>query len=83
MDYIHFCFLRDKNKSTPDEFEVLDCDQCKRGIKHTKFTCPKLHFIPIKQMSIYKDIHHSKTSKNKRNQNKRLRILLQKQNSLI
>ena len=25
MDYLHFCFLRDKNKSTLDEFEVLRC----------------------------------------------------------
>jgi hypothetical protein len=66
MDYIHFCFLRDKNKTTLDEFEVLTCDICKDGKKHTKFNCPKLHFIPFKNMVIHKDSHRNKTAKNPR-----------------
>ena len=54
MDYLHFCFLRDKNKSNIDEFEVLNCELCKKDQKHTKFTCPKLHYVPLHQMVIYK-----------------------------
>ena len=66
MDYLLFCFLRDKNKSTPDEFEVLECEICKNGQKHTKFSCPRLHYIPLHQIVIYKENHSSKISKNKR-----------------
>lgn len=53
MDYHHFCFLRDKDKTVIDEFEVFPCEHCPKQF-HTKFSCPKLHFIPLKQMVIYK-----------------------------
>lgn len=64
MDYLHYCFLRDRNKSVLDEFEVLPCEYCKRN--HTKFTCPKLHFTPIPQLTIYKEQQKEKSNKNKR-----------------
>jgi len=25
MDYLHYCYLRDRNKTTLDEFEVFVC----------------------------------------------------------
>lgn len=65
MDYLHYCFLRDRNKSMIDEYEVFSCEFCKS--KHTKFTCPKLHFIPIQQHVIYKEQRYEKLGRNDRN----------------
>ena len=53
MDYMHFCFVRDKQRSELDEFEVVPCEFCP-GKKHTKFNCPKLHFVPLTQHVIHK-----------------------------
>jgi hypothetical protein len=82
MDYIHFCFLRDRNKTTLDEFEVLTCDVCMDGKKHTKFTCPKLHFIPLKNMVIHKGMRKEKTLKTPRVTDRYRRIQLKKCNAL-
>ena len=77
MDYHHFCFLRDKNKSTLDEFEVYPCEYCP-GKHHTKFTCPKLHFIPLKQLVIYKEQSKERKSRNPRSTGDELRNLTDK-----
>jgi hypothetical protein len=63
-DYEYFCFLRDKNKNMPDEFEILPCASCKTN--HTKFDCPKLHFIPITQHVVNKYLRNCKIDKNVR-----------------
>jgi hypothetical protein len=55
-DYEYFCFLRDKSKYLVDEFEINKCEHCKT--KHTRFLCPKLHFIPIKQQVIYRALYN-------------------------
>ena len=65
MDYLHFCFIRDKNKCVLDEFEVLLCEFCKNK-KHTKFTCPRLHYTPIHQLVIFKEQRKEKINKNYR-----------------
>ena len=54
MDYVHFCFLRDRTMTSLDQFEVFNCTICKNSKTHTKFMCPKLHFNPIKQIVINK-----------------------------
>ena len=28
MDYHHFCYLRDKNETNTNEYEVFDCEFC-------------------------------------------------------
>lgn len=45
MDYELYCFLRDKCRNIPDEFEVKSCEFCKQ-FNHFKFTCPRLHYVP-------------------------------------
>lgn len=82
MDYMHFCFLRDKNKSTIDEFEVLECLICHNGQKHTKFTCPKLHYTPLHQIVIYKESHREKVSRNQRVKDHSIRVRRRKTNAL-
>ena len=81
MDYMHFCFLRDKNRSVIDEFEVVPCEFCP-GQKHTKFTCPKLHFIPLAQHVIHKEMHRIKVGKCKRRPATNLRGKKEKISSL-
>jgi hypothetical protein len=65
MDFEHYCFLRDRNKHILDEYEVFSCQNCKK-IKHTKFTCPKLHFVPIRQHVINKAQRSEAVCKNAR-----------------
>ena len=82
MDYHLFCFLRDKNRSIRDEFEVFKCGMCKNNQKHTKFTCPKLHFTPYHQIVIFKENNKVKKGKNKRSKDKNARIIALKSNAL-
>lgn len=65
MDYELYSYLRDKNKNVIDELEVFPCEYCKT--KHTKFNCPKLHFIPITQHVINKHLRAYSIGKNSRN----------------
>jgi hypothetical protein len=64
MDYELYSYLRDKNKNVIDEFEVFPCEHCKT--KHTKFNCPKLHFIPITQHVVNKHLRAYTTGRNTR-----------------
>ena len=64
IDYQLFCLLKDKTKNKVDEFEVIPCEFCRT--KHTKFTCPKLHFMPISQHVIHKELQAEKVIKSKR-----------------
>jgi hypothetical protein len=64
MDYELYAYLRDKNKYLIDELEVLKCEFCKT--KHTKFTCPRIHYIPIKMHVIDKWRHSYEINKNER-----------------
>lgn len=61
MDYELYCLLRDKCSNIPDEYELFKCSICRNH--HTKFTCPKIHYIPIKQHVTNKYIHRFKTAK--------------------
>ena len=72
MDYEHYCLLKDRMLNIPDEFELFNCEICKE--KHTKFTCPKLHYIPIKQHVTDRYIHQVKFGKNFRIYQKRNQI---------
>lgn len=69
MDYELYCLMRDKALNMPDDFELFSCEICKG--KHTKFNCPKLHFIPIKQHIAYRYIYKVKKDKNYRKYSKR------------
>jgi hypothetical protein len=64
LDYELYCQMKDKSKNKLDEFEVFPCKYC--FTKHTKFSCPKLHFIPISQHVVNKYISHEKEGKNER-----------------
>ena len=66
MDYELFCFLRDKIRNIPDEFEVLPCEYCGKKFNHFKFTCPKLHYTPYPQHIIHKELHREKIGRNHR-----------------
>ena len=57
MDYELYCFLRDKIRNIPDEFEVYPCEYCSGKFNHFKFTCPRLHYAPYQQHVINKEIH--------------------------
>jgi hypothetical protein len=48
MDYELYCFLRDKIRNIPDEFEVHPCQYCEK-FNHFKFSCPRLHYLPYEQ----------------------------------
>ena len=50
-DHENFCQIRDKSKHIPDEYEVLNCELCEG--KHSKMSCPKVHYIPIEQFVIF------------------------------
>ena len=63
-DLEYFFYLKDKSKHIMDEFEIKKCEFCKS--KHLKFRCPKLHYMPIRQQIIYKNINSTKQKKNKR-----------------
>lgn len=65
MDYEMYAFLRDKNKTCIDEFEVMKCENCQT--KHTKFLCPKLHFIPFSQLVVNRFLYKQAKGKNIRN----------------
>ena len=82
MDYLLFCLLRDRNRSIPDEFEVHNCLICGKGQKHTKFTCPKIHFVPMHQMVIHKYNYTAKILKNMRDLDSNWRIQPKKTNAL-
>lgn len=63
-DYEYLCFLRDKSKHVVDEFEISHCKNC--NTKHTRFLCPKLHFVPIKQQCINRALYNEKNSRSQR-----------------
>ena len=58
VDYEHFFIIKDKEKSEFDEFEIIPCTFCGKKVCHTKFRCPKLHYMPIKQLIINKYFHN-------------------------
>lgn len=66
MDYELYAYLRDKNKYIIDQMEVLKCEFCKT--RHTKFQCPRIHFIPIPMHVIDKWRNSYNRSKNYRQQ---------------
>ena len=66
-DYEYFCFLRDKHDNEPDEFEILRCEHCES--RHTKFTCPALHYMPFREHLIGKSLQRHRNKKNKRQRN--------------
>lgn len=51
-NYQYYCMMKDKDKNDPSEFETLNCDICKSLSRHTVFNCPKIHYIPLKQLVI-------------------------------
>jgi hypothetical protein len=65
MDYELYCFLRDKCRNIPDEFEVYTCEYCKT-YNHYKFTCPRLHYVPYVQHVINKELHRERRGVNHR-----------------
>lgn len=79
MDFEMYSYLRDKNKNILNEFEIFPCEFCPQ--KHTKFECPKLHFIPITQHVIFKNLHKEKTGKNVRKSDPR--VMNEKFKSLV
>lgn len=67
LDFEMYSFLKDKNKNVVDEFEVIPCEHC--TTRHTKFSCHRLHYIPLEQHLITKNLVLEKKAKNKRNPN--------------
>lgn len=65
-DYEFYCFLRERSKYILDEYETVRCERC--SAKHTKFDCPKLHFIPLKEHIIQRELHSRILKKNNRQQ---------------
>jgi hypothetical protein len=57
-DYEYYCYLRDQSKHKVDEYETVDCPDCKS--KHTYFDCPKYHFMPLHSQVIAKYIRRQK-----------------------
>lgn len=64
LDYEHFCFLRDRIKNFDNEYEVFKCEFCESC--HTKFDCPKLHYIPLRKHAVDKYLYSARISKNGR-----------------
>jgi hypothetical protein len=63
-DYEYYCFLKDRAKSVLNEHETIPCTDCRQ--KHTRFACPKLHFIPIREHVVHKELHARQVAKNQR-----------------
>lgn len=63
LDYELYCFLRDKIRNIPDEFEVLPCEFCGK-FRHFKFSCPRLHYAPLSQNVLNKELHREKVGRN-------------------
>ena len=51
-DFQYYCFVRDKLKNIPDEFDVARCKVCKNRF-HFKFDCPVLHYQPNRDKAIF------------------------------
>ncbi len=45
--------IKDKDKFLPNEFELTDCQLCKKE-RHSVFKCPKMHFLPLAVHVIHK-----------------------------
>lgn len=65
MDYELFCYLRDKIRNIPDEFEVRACEFC-GNFNHFKFTCPRIHYMPYEQHVIDKELHREQIGSQRR-----------------
>ena len=65
VDYELFCLIKDREEYVMDELNIYPYELCKDKF-HNKFDCPKIHFYPLRQMVIYKNIMKGKTSKFKR-----------------
>jgi hypothetical protein len=64
LDFEMYCQLRDKSKHKLDEFEVFPCKNCKT--RHTKFLCPRLHFMPLGKHVIDRYLTDQKVDANER-----------------
>ena len=70
LDYEHFCSQRDKHHISLDSFELYECEHCV-GEFHSKFNCPRLHFIPIKQHVVYRYLKGLKSDRQTRQDHER------------
>ena len=43
---------KDKNRFNSSDWETQLCKLCDNNDRHSHFDCPKLHFIPLKNMII-------------------------------
>jgi len=57
--------IRDKDDYMLDSFEIYQCNLCQNEY-HTKFKCPKCHYIPVKQKVIYSYLEGFKNSRDNR-----------------
>ena len=71
--------MRERSKYIIDEYETVRCERC--SAKHTKFNCPKLHFIPLQEHIIHRQLH-SRTQRKNNRQRTHERINHRKQNVL-
>ena len=71
VDFEYFFTVKDQEKEDLNEYEFFTCELCEEGINHSKFRCPKLHYMPYHQTIIYKSLMAEKKDRNKRQYLKR------------
>lgn len=60
--YELYCMNRDKDKCNENDLEIMSCELCRETkAHHTLFECPKLHFMPIRNMLILKTLSKDPT----------------------
>lgn len=58
LDYEHYCVLRDRSEHMLGEDEPHACKECSHEY-HLKLSCPKLHYIPLREHVINKYLYGS------------------------
>lgn len=46
---------KDKDRFNECDWEIEKCNVCNK-VRHTRFSCPKLHYVPLKNMIVAKAI---------------------------
>lgn len=65
LDYEHYCLLRDKLEIGINPDELYECDKCQHEC-HTKFQCPRLHYIPNHMLIVSRYLEKIRISKQDR-----------------
>ena len=63
-DFQFYHEIKHRSKHFLNEFELIVCEFCNE--KHSKFKCPRLHYVPLAQHILHRYIYDEKISKCKR-----------------